>query len=141
MTTSPVQWQASQVSPRSVSGSPNQERRNFLTESPPYFQPCPASGAARAQLVLTQTMALLTGLPLSCPYAADANILINTCRLQAQRYLFTYQEPIPVEQLVRWHATAWSKEARNNGVSPCTSENLAALHTPQTKGPWLMPHT
>jgi 20S proteasome subunit alpha 3 len=22
---------------------------------------------------------------------ADANILINTCRLQAQRYLFTYQ--------------------------------------------------
>lgn len=32
---------------------------------------------------------------------ADANILINTCRLQAQRYLFTYQEPIPVDQLVR----------------------------------------
>lgn len=35
------------------------------------------------------------------PCAADANILINTCRLQAQRYLLTYQEPIPVEQLVR----------------------------------------
>jgi hypothetical protein len=35
------------------------------------------------------------------PCAADANILVNTCRLQAQRYLFTYQEPIPVEQLVR----------------------------------------
>eukprot|EP00873_Tetraselmis_striata_P044819 jgi/Tetstr1/465083/TSEL_009811.t1 len=32
---------------------------------------------------------------------ADANILINTCRLSAQRYLFAYQEPIPVEQLVR----------------------------------------
>jgi 20S proteasome subunit alpha 3 len=32
---------------------------------------------------------------------ADANILINTCRLQAQRYLLTYQEPIPVDQLVR----------------------------------------
>lgn len=32
---------------------------------------------------------------------SDANILINTCRLQCQRYLFTYQEPIPVDQLVR----------------------------------------
>ncbi len=32
---------------------------------------------------------------------ADANILINTARLQAQRYLFQYQEAIPVEQLVR----------------------------------------
>lgn len=32
---------------------------------------------------------------------ADANILINTCRLAAQRYTFAYQEPIPVEQLVR----------------------------------------
>eukprot|EP00249_Psilotum_nudum_P030402 c42999_g1_i1 orf=421-1173(-) len=32
---------------------------------------------------------------------ADANILINTARLQAQRYCFAYQEPIPVEQLVQ----------------------------------------
>lgn len=32
---------------------------------------------------------------------ADANILINHCRLAAQRYLFAYGEPIPVEQLVR----------------------------------------
>jgi 20S proteasome subunit alpha 3 len=32
---------------------------------------------------------------------SDANILINTCRLQCQRYLFAYQEPIPVDQLVR----------------------------------------
>ncbi len=36
-----------------------------------------------------------------CMCAADANILINTCRLAAQRYTFAYQEPIPVEQLVR----------------------------------------
>jgi 20S proteasome alpha/beta subunit len=35
-----------------------------------------------------------------CP-AADANILLNTCRLIAQRYFFAYQEPMPVEQLVR----------------------------------------
>lgn len=32
---------------------------------------------------------------------SDANILINTCRLAAQRYLYAYQEPMPVEQLVR----------------------------------------
>jgi len=32
---------------------------------------------------------------------SDANILINTSRLQCQRYLFTFQEPIPVDQLVR----------------------------------------
>jgi 20S proteasome subunit alpha 3 len=32
---------------------------------------------------------------------ADANILINSCRLAAQQYTYTYQEPIPVEQLVR----------------------------------------
>jgi len=32
---------------------------------------------------------------------ADANILINYARLAAQRYLFAYQEQIPVEQLVQ----------------------------------------
>lgn len=32
---------------------------------------------------------------------SDANILINTCRLHCQRYLLRYQEPIPVDQLVR----------------------------------------
>ncbi len=36
-----------------------------------------------------------------CGGAADANILINRCRLAAQQYRFQYQEPIPVEQLVR----------------------------------------
>lgn len=36
-----------------------------------------------------------------CGRAADANIIINTARLSAQRYLFAYGEPIPVEQLVR----------------------------------------
>ncbi|RXH90253.1 hypothetical protein DVH24_032610 [Malus domestica] len=28
---------------------------------------------------------------------SDANILINTARVQAQRYMFAYQEPMPVE--------------------------------------------
>jgi len=32
---------------------------------------------------------------------ADANILINNARLQSQRYLYTYQESMPVEQLVQ----------------------------------------
>jgi len=31
---------------------------------------------------------------------ADANILINYARLSAQRYFYTYQEPIPIEQLL-----------------------------------------
>merc|ERR1712139_733213 len=32
---------------------------------------------------------------------ADANILINQARLNAQRHLFKYDEPIPVEQLIQ----------------------------------------
>ncbi|PSS11075.1 Proteasome subunit alpha type-4 like [Actinidia chinensis var. chinensis] len=32
---------------------------------------------------------------------SDANILINTARVQAQRYTYAYQEPMPVEQLVQ----------------------------------------
>eukprot|EP01132_Coremiostelium_polycephalum_P008383 gene8383-10298_t len=31
---------------------------------------------------------------------SDANILINYARLSSQRYYYTYQEPMPVEQLV-----------------------------------------
>ena len=32
---------------------------------------------------------------------ADANIITNQCRIAAQRYLYAYQEPMPIEQLVR----------------------------------------
>eukprot|EP01092_Planopodium_desertum_P012789 TRINITY_DN6064_c0_g1_i1.p1 TRINITY_DN6064_c0_g1~~TRINITY_DN6064_c0_g1_i1.p1 ORF type:complete len:252 (-),score=38.81 TRINITY_DN6064_c0_g1_i1:75-752(-) len=32
---------------------------------------------------------------------ADANILINSARVSAQRYEYAYQEPVPVEHLVR----------------------------------------
>eukprot|EP00842_Homolaphlyctis_polyrhiza_P006046 jgi/Hompol1/6442/HPOL_001707-RA len=32
---------------------------------------------------------------------ADANSLINYCRIQAQKHLFRFNEPIPVEQLVQ----------------------------------------
>jgi 20S proteasome subunit alpha 3 len=41
---------------------------------------------------------------LACAVAgitSDANILINTARISAQRYTFTYGEPMPVEQLVQ----------------------------------------
>jgi len=41
---------------------------------------------------------------MSCSVAgitSDANILINNARLSAQRYMLTYQEPIPCEQLVQ----------------------------------------
>lgn len=31
---------------------------------------------------------------------ADANVLVNDTRLTAQRYTYTYGEPMPVEQLV-----------------------------------------
>jgi 20S proteasome subunit alpha 3 len=31
---------------------------------------------------------------------ADANILVQNLRVEAQRYTFGYQEPIPIEQLV-----------------------------------------
>ncbi|CAN7117890.1 unnamed protein product [Brassica rapa subsp. narinosa] len=33
---------------------------------------------------------------------SDANIFINTVRVQAQRYTFMYEEPMPVEQLVQF---------------------------------------
>lgn len=51
----------------------------------------------------THTYPALRTLPAlrCCLPAADANILVNICRLAAQRYLFAYQEPMPVEQLVR----------------------------------------
>lgn len=32
---------------------------------------------------------------------SDANILINAARVHAQRYAFSYKEPVPVEQLVQ----------------------------------------
>ena len=31
---------------------------------------------------------------------SDANILVNYCRLASQRYLFQYDEPVPLENLL-----------------------------------------
>ncbi len=63
---------------------------------------CAVAGITGEPACVTLSMHGCTGnihKPILC--AADANILINTCRLAAQRYTFAYQEPIPVEQLVR----------------------------------------
>lgn len=69
--------------------------------------------------------------------AADANILINTCRLAAQRYTFAYQEPIPVEQLVRTlcdNKQVWygGQVIRPDGitVASCVYEAMSALAWP-----------
>lgn len=70
--------------------------------------------ANQPQKVIFADPALLT------PPPADANILINLCRLNAQRYYFAYQEPMPVEQLVR--ALCDTKQVRTcviGGVCAC----------------------
>lgn len=49
---------------------------------------------------------------------ADANILINTARLAAQRHLFTYGEPVPVERLVRSLCDAKQGYTQFGGLRP-----------------------
>jgi len=50
--------------------------------------------------------------------AADANILVNTARLAAQRHLATYAEPVPVEQLVRSLCDAKQGYTQFGGLRP-----------------------
>ncbi|GMY21648.1 proteasome subunit alpha type-4-like [Fagus crenata] len=45
---------------------------------------------------------------------SDASILINTARVQAQRYTFAYQEPMPVEQLVQSLSEQAASEVGND---------------------------
>ena len=49
---------------------------------------------------------------------ADANILINSARLHAQRYQFMYQEPIPVEQLVKTLCDSKQSYTQFGGMRP-----------------------
>ncbi|CAG9466614.1 unnamed protein product [Pedinophyceae sp. YPF-701] len=49
---------------------------------------------------------------------SDANILINTCRLMAQRYMYAYQEPMPVEQLVRTLCDSKQLYTQYGGLRP-----------------------
>ncbi|CAM9542123.1 unnamed protein product [Phaeothamnion confervicola] len=55
----------------------------------------PSKTSDKTYLLDDNTSCVVAGL------TADANILINQARLSAQRYRYTYQEAMPVEQLVR----------------------------------------
>eukprot|EP00884_Botryococcus_braunii_P006787 jgi/Botrbrau1/16109/Bobra.7_2s0073.1 len=57
---------------------------------------------------------------------ADANIIINTARLSAQRYLFAYGEPIPVEQLVRAVCDSKQGYTQFGGLRPYGVSSLYA---------------
>lgn len=59
---------------------------------------------------------------------ADANILINACRLNAQRYLFAYQEPIPIEQLVQGVCDTKQGYTQFGGLRPFGVSFLFAGH-------------
>jgi 20S proteasome subunit alpha 3 len=58
---------------------------------------------------------------------SDANILINTARVAAQRYTFTYGEPIPVEQLVQSLCDTKQARARARGTVPAVSTTARLL--------------
>lgn len=49
---------------------------------------------------------------------ADANILIEQCRLRAGRYRYQYQEPIPVEQLVEYVCNYKQFYTQRGGLRP-----------------------
>lgn len=49
---------------------------------------------------------------------ADANILIQYSRRICQQYLYTYNEPIPVEQLVRQLCNAKQSYTQHGGLRP-----------------------
>lgn len=50
--------------------------------------------------------------------SSDANILLNHARLEAQRYLFSYQEPIPVEQLLQRVCDLIQQYTQHGGQRP-----------------------
>lgn len=49
---------------------------------------------------------------------SDASILINHARVQAQRYLRTYNEEIPCEQMVRWLSDIKQGYTQHGGLRP-----------------------
>eukprot|EP00598_Pedospumella_elongata_P014222 CAMPEP_0184993454 /NCGR_PEP_ID=MMETSP1098-20130426/45663_1 /TAXON_ID=89044 /ORGANISM="Spumella elongata, Strain CCAP 955/1" /LENGTH=259 /DNA_ID=CAMNT_0027519293 /DNA_START=51 /DNA_END=830 /DNA_ORIENTATION=+ len=55
----------------------------------------PSKTSEKTYTIDNHVVALVAGL------TADANILINQSRLGSQRYLYKYQEPMPVEQVVK----------------------------------------
>jgi len=49
---------------------------------------------------------------------ADANILIDQCRLRSGRYHYQYQEPIPIEQLVEYVCNYKQFYTQRGGLRP-----------------------
>mmetsp|Transcript_4828 Transcript_4828/g.9017 ORF Transcript_4828/g.9017 Transcript_4828/m.9017 type:complete len:223 (+) Transcript_4828:940-1608(+) len=49
---------------------------------------------------------------------ADSNTLISHARLMSQRYFYTYQEPMPVEQLVRQLCDSKQSYTQHGGLRP-----------------------
>lgn len=49
---------------------------------------------------------------------SDANILIDHARITCQRYLYTYQEPMPVEQLVQSVCNLKQSYTQHGGMRP-----------------------
>jgi hypothetical protein len=74
---------------------------------------CRCAGARRRPCLCNPVPRHAADLTLAGRPAADANILINIARLSAQRYYFAYQEPMPVEQLVR--SISDTKQVRGRG--------------------------
>lgn len=75
---------------------------------------------------------------------SDANILINQARLAAQRYYYSYQEPIPVEQLVRsvcdykqaytqFGGTLWQSAFETWVKRPITTLNMDPFYIPRIR--------
>lgn len=55
----------------------------------------PSKTSEKTYTIDNHVVCLVAGL------TADANILINQARLGSQRYMYSYQEPMPVEQVVK----------------------------------------
>jgi 20S proteasome subunit alpha 3 len=62
---------------------------------------------------------------------ADANILINYARQAAQRYLLTYNEDIPCEQLVRRLCDLKQGYTQHGGLRPFGVSFIYAGYDPQ----------
>lgn len=61
---------------------------------------------------------------------ADANILINDARLSCQRYMYRYQEPIPVEQVVKHVCNHKQAYTQYGGLRPFGTAFLFAGYDP-----------
>jgi 20S proteasome subunit alpha 3 len=90
-----------------------------MSTSPGYvFEP-------KADFCLSNMICAVAGM------TADANILINYARQQAQRYLLTYNEDIPCEQLVRRLCDLKQGYTQHGGLRPFGVSFIYAGYDPQ----------